>query len=95
MSIRILLSVLRRHPMMPLLVLLQVALACAILCNVLFLTWQQLEPMLAPSGIDAANLILVDQLSPAQGEWSAAQVKAGAAALRQVPGVRAASASTS
>lgn len=92
MSIRILFSTLRRHPMMPLLVLLQVALACAILCNVLFLTWQQLAPMFASTGIDGNDLILVDQLSPAHDAWSAGQVQAGSEALREVPGVRAVSA---
>lgn len=92
MSIRILFSTMRRHPMMPLLVLLQVAVACAILCNVLFLTWRQLAPMLAPSGLDSDNLILVDQLSPAHDQWSAEQVRAGAEAIREVPGVRAVSA---
>ena len=63
---RSILAPLRKHSLMPALVLLQVALACAILCNVLFLAWQRLQPMLAPSGVDADNLILVDNLA-AQG----------------------------
>jgi putative ABC transport system permease protein len=92
MSIRILFSTLRRHSLMPSLVLLQVALACAILCNVLFLAWQQLEPMLAPSGLDAKALILVDQLTLPNRAWTAAEVSAGTQTLRAVPGVRAVSA---
>ncbi|HEU0277088.1 MAG TPA: FtsX-like permease family protein [Rhodanobacteraceae bacterium] len=92
MSFRMMLSMLRRRPMMPLLVLLQVAVACAILCNVLFLGWQKLKPMLAPSGMDTNNLIFVGGLSRAHGEWSSAEVEAGAQALQEVPGVRAASA---
>lgn len=92
MSIRMLFSTLRRHSLMPSLVLLQVALACAILCNVLFLAWQQLEPMLAPSGVDAKGLILVDQLNLPNGAWTSAEVSAGTHALREVPGVRAVSA---
>jgi len=92
MSFRILFSSLRRHSLMPLLVLLQVMLACAILCNVLFLTWQQLEPMLAPSGVDGDDLILVDRLNPPERAWTAAEVQAGTAALQAVPGVRAVSA---
>ena len=76
---------------MPLLVLLQVALACAILSNVLFLGWQKLEPMLASSGVDGDNLILVDQLNPARETFSSAEADAGARVLRQVPGVRAVS----
>jgi putative ABC transport system permease protein len=76
---------------MPALVLLQVALACAILCNVFFLAWQRLEPMLAPSGVDADNLILVDNLAAQGRTYTAAESVAGEEALRQVPGVRAAS----
>lgn len=95
MSVRILFSSLRRHSLMPALVLLQVALACAILCNVLFLAWQQMEPMLAPSGVDEADLILVDGLDASEQAWTAAQVQAGTDALRAVPGVRAVSASNS
>ncbi|EIL87816.1 ABC transporter permease [Rhodanobacter sp. 115] len=95
MSIRVLLTTLRRHSLMPLLVLLQVALACAILSNVLFLGWLQLQPMLAPSGMDTANLIFVDHLDAGTGEWTAAEVRAGAEALREVPGVRAVSAANS
>jgi putative ABC transport system permease protein len=87
-----LLSILRRHRLMPSLVLLQVALACAILCNVLFLVQQQLAPMLAPSGIAGGELILVDQMASHQQPWSAAEVRRGEQVLRQVPGVRDASA---
>jgi len=86
------LSMLRRHSLMPALVMLQVALACAILCNVLFLTWQQLEPMLAPSGLDDNDLILVDQVVSPQRAWTAAEVAAGREALRRTAGVRSASA---
>mgnify|MGYP001550831380 CR=1 FL=1 len=95
MSIHVLLATLRRHSLMPLLVLLQVALACAILSNVLFLCWQQLQPMLAPSGVDAANLIIVDRLDGDDRPWTSAAVHAGVQALREVPGVRAASAAGS
>jgi len=87
-----LLSVLYRHSLMPALVLLQVALACAILCNVLFLVQQQLAPMLAPSGIAGDELILIDQMASRQQPWSAAEVRRGEQVLRQVPGVRDASA---
>ncbi len=92
MSIRVMFSTLRRHSLMPAMVLLQVALACAILCNVLFLAWQQLEPMLAPSGVDDKALILVDQLVLPNRAWTAAEVDAGTQALREVPDVRAVSA---
>lgn len=92
MSMRILLSVLRRHSLMPALVLLQVALACAILCNVLFLVQQRLAPMLAPSGIASSELILIDQMASQERPWTAAEVRRGEQVLRQVSGVRDASA---
>lgn len=91
MSLRIVLVPLRRHGLMPGLVFLQVALACAILCNVFFLAWQRLEPMLAPSGVDADNLVLIDNLAPVHGVWSAAESQAAEQAFRGVPGVREAS----
>ncbi len=92
MSINVSFSVLRRQSLMPLLVLLQVALACAILCNVLFLMWQNLQPMLAPSGLDASNLILVNNLASDHRPWTVAEVEGATQSLREVPGVRAASA---
>ena len=88
---RSILAPLRKHSLMPALVLLQVALACAILCNVFFLAWQRLQPMLAPSGVDADNLILVDNLAAQGRTYTAAESVAGEEALRAVPGVRAAS----
>lgn len=92
MSLRVMLASLRRHSLMPALVLLQVAFACAILCNVFFLAWQRLEPMLAPSGVDADNLIVVDNLAAMGRSFTAAETEAGERALRAVPGVRVASA---
>lgn len=91
MSLRVMLSTLRRQRLLPALVLLQVAVACAILCNVLFLLWHQLQPMVAPSGVDERGLILIDQLS-GDRVWTAPEVRATEAMLRAVPGVRAATA---
>lgn len=91
MSWRAMFSTLYRHSLMPLLVLLQVALACAILCNVMHLVWQKLEPMLAPSGVAGHELILVDEISSAARPWSAVEVESAEAGLRRLPGVRAAS----
>ena len=77
MSMRIHLSVLRRHSLMPALVVLQVALACAILCNVLFLVQQKLAPLLAPSGVATDELILVDRMDSQAQPWTAAEVRRG------------------
>src|ERR1700761_1759385 len=92
MSLRIMLKVLQRHALMPALVLLQVALACAILCNVLFLVWQRVQPMMAPSGLAEDQLVLVDQIASHVRPWTAAEARAGQLALSQTPGVRSASA---
>lgn len=90
---RLLLSSARRHPMVPALIVLQIALACAILCNVLFVAWQRVQPMIAPSGVDTERLVLVDQLSPANGLFTKAQTDAGLEAIRSVPGVESATSS--
>ncbi|KRA32921.1 ABC transporter [Rhodanobacter sp. Root627] len=92
MSMRIHLSVLRRHSLMPALVVLQVALACAILCNVLFLVQQKLAPLLAPSGVAADQLILIDQMESEHHPWTATEVRHAELTLRGTPGVRGASA---
>lgn len=85
---RVLISTLRRHPMVPALIALQIAVACAILCNVLFLAWQRIQPMVVPSGVNTRQLVIVDQLSPAAGPFTKPQTDAGLEAIRSVPGVR-------
>lgn len=91
MSLRIMLKILRRHALMPSLIVLQVALACAILCNVLFLVWQRVQPMVAPSGLAEDELVLVDQIFSRTHTFSATEAHAGQLALAHTPGVRSAS----
>ncbi len=85
-------SPLRRHPMMPWLIVLQIAVACAILCNTLFLLAQQTSPLLIDDGIARDEVIIIDQLVNRGGNWSAAQARAGADALAAIPGAKGASA---
>jgi len=85
------LSMLRRSPLMPLLVIVQVALASAILANVLFLLAQQTAPLLVHDGIAPGQVLLVDQLIQDKGRWTQAQVQDGARAMRSLPGVQAVS----
>lgn len=92
MSWRMLFSILRRQALMPTLVALQVMLACAILSNVLFMAWRKLAPLVAPSGVDQANLILVTGLTPIGNTWSAGTTRTAVTTLRQVPGVASVSA---
>ncbi|WP_293714263.1 ABC transporter permease [Stenotrophomonas sp. UBA7606] len=77
----------RRQPLMPWLIGLQIAVACAILCNTLFLLAQQAGPLLIDDGIADKEIIIVDQVLRPDGNWSAAQATAGAKALAHIPGV--------
>ena len=79
----------RRHRLMPALVVMQIALAMAILCNTLSLLQQRLAPLLVPDGLAAGQLILVSQIVTQAAPWTAAQVRAGETALRAIPGVSA------
>ncbi|AFC85167.1 ABC transporter permease [Frateuria aurantia] len=92
MSWHALFSTLRRSPLMPLLIVGQIVIACAILCNTLFLAWQQLQPMLASPGIDGQNLLLADRISGDHSAWTDAEVNQTLAEIRALPGVIAASA---
>ena len=58
MEIRPILSTLRRHKTAAVLIVLEIALTCAILCNALFLVAQRLETLNMPSGMDDAHLIM-------------------------------------
>ena len=87
MSIRHIVSSLRRNRLMPLLVIVQVAIACAILCNAFFLLDQRLEPMLEPDGIAPGQVIEVDQIVANGRMWNQADIQSGRQALLGIPGV--------
>lgn len=91
LPLRPIFSATARQRLMPLLVAIQVALACAILANVLFLLARQAAPLLVNDGIPRDRLLLVDQLVSNRGIWNSAQIREGADALRAVPGVQAVS----
>lgn len=79
-----------RHPAMPMLVVLQVAMACAIACNALFLLQQELAPILAPTGVSHPDTLLtVVNLFPRGKPWNAARLRGVEADLRALPGVAA------
>ena len=80
-------STLRRNPLMPLLVIVQVSIACAILCNAFFLLSERLAPMLTPSGIAAGEVIEVDEIVASGRLWRRADIEAGTQALLAIPGV--------
>ncbi|SFK52805.1 ABC transporter permease [Rhodanobacter glycinis] len=77
-----------RHRMMPLLVVLQVALACAIACNALFLLQQKLVPLLTPDGVgQPQQLVVAWNLAPRGQPWPVSTLRQTAAELRAIPGV--------
>jgi putative ABC transport system permease protein len=88
MEIRPILSTLRRHKVTAFLVVLEVALTCAIICNAVFLIGQRLDRMDMPSGIAEHELVQI-QIAPI-GRVGDAKVRAAEdlALLRQIPGVK-------
>ena len=81
-----------RHRMMPLLVLLQVALACAIACNALFLLQQKLVPILTPDGVgQPQQLVVAWNIAPRGKPWPVSTLRQTASELRAIPGVTAVS----
>lgn len=77
-----------RHRMMPLLVILQVALACAIACNALFLLQQKLVPILSPDGVGAPSHLIVGWQIVARGKpWPTARLREVEMSLSAIPGV--------
>lgn len=74
--------------LMPLLVVVQVALACAIACNALFLLQQRLQPILAPDGIGQPDQLLVAARVVSRGQpWEASRLRELEMAVRALPGV--------
>jgi len=90
MDIRPILSSLVRHKTAALLIVLEIALTCAIVCNALFLIQRRLDTLNEPSGI-AEDTLLEIQLGGIGTQTNAeARTAEDLAALRAVPGVVAA-----
>jgi putative ABC transport system permease protein len=90
MDILPILSTLRRHKLTSLLLIMQVALTCAIISNAVFLIAQRLQTMDMPSGI-AENELVEIKLGYAgdKSDGNAyAQALTDLAELRQIPGVK-------
>jgi putative ABC transport system permease protein len=90
LQIKPILLALRRHKAGTLLIALQIALTLAIVCNALFIIHQRLASLSERSGVDEANVFVI------QNQWAVdgstrqvdAQVRADMVALRQLPSVR-------
>lgn len=87
MQVRPILSALRKHRLATLLIALEIALACAVLCNACFMIATRIAAMHVDSGVDEASLgtIQLNGYAPDQAADLNARVVAG---LRGIAGVQ-------
>ena len=90
MDIRPILTTLRRHKTAAALIVLEIALTCAIVCNALFLIGQRIEKINQPSGIAEQELLEVRLGGIGNQVNAAARTREDLAALRGLPGVKSA-----
>jgi len=88
MDILPILSTLRRHKLTAWLLILEIALTCAIVCNAVFLISQRLQRMDMPSGIAEHELVQVKMAYIGNRPDAYARAQTDLAALRQIPGVQ-------
>ena len=88
MDILPILSTLRRHKLTAFLLILEIALTCAIVCNAVFLIGQRLQRMEMPSGIAEHQLLQIQMADVVPSTNPHARAQEDVAALRQVPGVQ-------
>lgn len=89
MDIRPILSTLHRHKITAWLLILQIALTCAIVCNAVFLINQRLQRMDIPSGIADHELLQIRFAYIGDRPDAYAQAQTDLATLRQIAGVQA------
>ena len=89
MDIRPILSTLNRHKITAWLLILQIALTCAIVCNAVFLIHQRLQQMDIASGIAEHELVQIKFAYIGDRPDAYAQAQTDLATLRQIPGAQA------
>jgi len=90
MEIRPILSTLRRHKTAAALIVLEIALTCAIICNSLFMISDRITQVFETSGIAEKELLRLQIVSIGNDAEQDARTRADLAALRAIPGVKAA-----
>lgn len=90
MELRPILSALRRHKTAAAVIVLEIALSCAIVCNALFLIGTRLERMDRPSGIAEDTIVRLQVIGAGQDKNDAALTATDLADIRAMPGVVAA-----
>lgn len=89
MDIRPILASMRRHKTAAALIVLEIALSCAIISNAVFLIANRLERMDRPSGLAEQELVRVQYTGINPDEDARALTREDLAALRTIPGVKA------
>ncbi len=92
MDIRPILSTLRRHKTAAALIVLEVALTCAIVSNALFLITERLQRMEVPTGLAESELVTLRLGTIARVDNADVLTRQDMATLRALPGVRGATA---
>lgn len=87
MELRPILSTLSRHKTAAALIVFEIALSCAIICNALFLIAGRLERMDRPTGADERHVVVTQARGLARDENATAVTQGDLAALRAIPGV--------
>ncbi len=88
MDILPILSTLKRHKTAAGLIVLQIALTCAIVCNALFLISERITTINAPTGMPDRELLTINLSGMTRVENPDAQTRVDLQALRQIPGVK-------
>ncbi|KAF1690750.1 ABC transporter permease [Pseudoxanthomonas koreensis] len=88
MDIRPILSTLMRHKTAAALIVLEIALTCAIICNALYMISGRIEQVRETSGIVEDELVRVQITSIGNDTGQTARTRADLAALRALPGVK-------
>lgn len=91
MDIRPIISTLSRHKTAAALIVMEIALTCAIICNAVFLIGQRLERMHRPTGLAESEVVRVNLTGIGEDDNADELVRRDLAALRAIPGVTSAS----
>src|ERR1041385_2995410 len=81
-------STLRRHRTAAVLIILEIAFTCAIVCNAIFLITDRLDRMERPSGLVEDEIVRVRVSGISQNKDGMAITQQDLAAVRAIPGVR-------
>jgi putative ABC transport system permease protein len=87
MELRPILSAMRRNKVGAILIAIQMAITLAILCNALFIIEQRLASSHRPTGVDEADIFVLNNLWVGSATDLPARLQTDLAAMRAVPGV--------